>query len=337
MSDIRFDVLHNTHSIIAPERLHRPNLLQHESVTKRKIKCPFCEGNENLTPPEIFAIRDNTANTSGWKTRVVPNLYKALQIEADEDSQRNGFFESINGFGAHEILIDSPCHTCNMNALKKEGIQNWLRTIIIRKNDLKKDTRLIYLQVFKNNGQNAGATQEHPHTQLIALPLVPEATLLFLQRNQEYFEIHGRGLLADIVHNEQLAKVRVVDETGAFIAYCPYASAYAFEVIIAPTKNIYNLDSCSRENVSDLALLLQKVFVMLNKQLGKFAYNINFHFAPLNRNFENEKYMQDLEKNFRFYIRITPRIYTLGGFELATSMAINSVAPETAAKLLRGD
>jgi len=120
-------------------------------------------------------------------------------------------------------------------------------------------------------------------------------------------------------------------------AYCPYASAYAFEVIIAPTKNIYSLDSCSRENVSDLALLLQKVFAMLDKQLGRFAYNINFHFAPLNSNFENEKYMQDLEKNFRFYIRITPRIYTLGGFELATSMAINSVAPETAAKLLRGD
>ena len=337
MSEIRFDRIHNTHVIIAPERLHRPNLFKSKFSSTAKSICPFCEGKESFTPPEIFAIRENEANFSGWKTRVVPNLYKAVQIEEEQGSKREGLFESVNGFGAHEILIDSPCHMCGMAELEKEGIENWLRTIIIRKDDLAKDKRLIHLSVFKNSGQNAGATQEHPHTQLIALPILPEEEILFLKRNMDYYNVHGRGIVEDVVKNEKIAEVRVLDEIGVFLAYCPYASAFSFEVIIAPTKNFASLCECSRSELSDLSLLIQKVFEMLNKQLNSFDYNITFHFAPLNSNFEDEYYMSDLGENFTFYIRITPRIYTLGGFETSTSMAMNSVTPEEAARLLKGD
>ncbi|MEA1919366.1 MAG: galactose-1-phosphate uridylyltransferase [Campylobacterota bacterium] len=335
MSEIRRDRFHNQYVLIAPERLHRPDLhVSNKDKVLSNHRCPFCEGNEALTPPEVYAIRDNEANTKGWKTRVIPNLYKAVQIELEDKSHRNGMFESIPGVGAHEVLIDSPVHDSGIETLDTHSIENWLRSIIIRIQDLKQDQRLIYLSVFKNIGATAGATQEHPHTQLLALPVMPQTELTFLQRNMQYYRRHGRGKMEDIVQNELSCKVRVVEEIGNFVAFCPFASAFAFEVMIAPKRNIRSLEDCSRDEVSDLSLLMRHLFQKLNHQLGSFDFNLILQLPPLNSNFENEPYMDYLHKNYRFSIRITPRIYRLGGFEVSTGMAINPVSPEECAALL---
>jgi len=337
MSEIRLDRINNQYVLMAPERLHRPNINQFHKTRSSSSTCPFCEGNEDLTPSEVFALRENEANSGMWKTRVVPNLYKAVQIELEDKSKRDGMFESIAGVGAHEILIDSPCHDCGLDALKVEEVENWLRTMIIRIEDLQQDKRLIHLSIFKNYGSNAGATQEHPHTQILALPVMPKNDLDFLERNLEYYRRHGRSKLEDILQNELKAKKRIVERVGDFVAFCPYASAFPFEVMIAPTKNISSLNRCSRKNVTDLSTMISKVFKGLKRELGDFDYNLYFHLAPLNTNFENEQYMPYLSKNYRFYIRITPRIYRLGGFEISTGMAINSILPQECARLLRGD
>ena len=338
MSEIRLDRIHNKYVIIAPERLYRPNLNSHDQKKNTpSVICPFCDGNEDLTPPEIFAMRDNEANGPSWRTRIVPNLYKAVQVELADISKRDGIFESIPGVGAHEILIDSPCHECDIYQLEASAIEDWLRSMIIRIEDLKNDTRLIYLSIFKNVGINAGATQEHPHTQLLALPIMPKTEMAFLQENMRYYRSHGRGLVEDVVFNELLFKKRIVAQHGNFVAFCPFASAYPFEVMIVPLTNIATLCQCSRKDVSDFSVLIKKVFESLNKQLGEFAYNLSFMMAPLNKNFENEIYMNYLDKNYRFILRITPRIYNLGGFETSTGMAINSVVPEECAKMLGGE
>jgi UDPglucose--hexose-1-phosphate uridylyltransferase len=336
MSEIRLDRIHNQYVLIAPERLHRPSTETNIKGTTNS-PCPFCDGNEDLTPKEVFAIRDNGANLPSWKTRVIPNLYKAVQIELEDISMRDGMFESIAGVGAHEILIDSPSHDNDITQLSVEEIENWLRSMIIRIEDLSHDKRLIHLSIFKNYGQNAGSTQEHPHTQILALPVMPQNESVFLERNMKYYRRHGRGIVEDVVKNEKIAKIRVIDEIGSFIAYCPYASAFPFEVMIAPTKSISNLNKCSRKEVSDFALIIKKVFAMLSNQLGSFDYNLYFRISPVNSNFENQDYMEHLDSNYSFNMRITPRIYRLGGFEVATGMAINSVVPEECAKLLRGD
>ena len=337
MSEIRLDRLHNNYVLIAPERLHRPSLGHHKSKNISTSLCPFCDGNEEFTPNEVFAIRENEANASSWKTRVIPNLYKAVQIELEDVSKREGMFESIPGVGAHEILIDSPSHENDVSHLDAESIENWLRTIVIRIDDLSRDRRLIYLSVFKNYGQNAGSTQEHPHTQLLALPIMPKNELIFLARNKQYYKRHGRGIVEDIVYNEKLVAKRILDEVGSFVAYCPYASAFPFEVIISTTKNISILNKCTRNEITDLSLLINKVFQMLNKQLGSFDYNLSFQMAPMNSNYETEEFMSSMEKAYWFNIRIIPRIYRIGGFEISTGIAINSIAPEECAKLLRGD
>lgn len=337
MSEIRLDKINNQYVIIAPERLHRPNL---EGYTKRKKtseNCPFCEGNEHLTPNEVYALRYNEPNRGMWKTRVVPNLYKAVQVELENESKRNGVFEYRSGVGAHEILIDSPCHDCDINDLSVTDIENWLRSMIIRIEDLKNDRRLVHLSIFKNYGENAGATQEHPHTQILALPIMPNKQLTFLYANMQYYNRHGRGKIEDILNNEIKAKERVLDIVGNFVSFCPYASAHSFEVMIAPTKNICSLNRCSRKDIIDLSNIIKMTFEKLYAQLGVFDYNLFFDLAPLNANFETEKYMPFIDRNYRFTIRITPRIYRLGGFEISTGMYINSVEPEYCARLLRGD
>lgn len=335
MSEIRRDRLHNQYVLIAPERLHRPDLhVGKKDKMNATHRCAFCEGNEALTPSEVYAIRDNEPNEAGWKTRVVPNLYKAVQVELEDKSQRTGMFESIPGVGAHEVLIDSPCHDCGIEGLDAHSIENWLRSIIIRIQDLKHDQRLIYLSVFKNVGAVAGATQEHPHTQILALPVMPQSELTFLERNMQYYRRHGRGKMEDILENELTCKKRIVEEIGNFVAFCPYASAFPFEVMIAPKRNIRSLEECSRDEVTDLSLLLRHLFQKLNQQLGDFDFNLMFRLPPLNSNFENEPYIDYMYKNYRFTIRITPRIYRLGGFEISTGMAINPVSPEECATLL---
>ena len=335
MSEIRRDRLHNQYVVIAPERLHRPDLhIGKKDELSSISRCPFCEGNEFLTPPEIFAIRDNEANAPHWKTRVVPNLYKAVQVELEDKSRRNGMFESIPGVGAHEVLIDTTCHDCGLEGLDSHAIENWLRSIIIRIDDLKNDHRLVHFSVFKNVGAHAGATQDHPHTQILALPVMPQNELVFLERNMQYYRRHGRGKVEDILENELTCKKRIVEEIGNFVAFCPFASAFPFEVMIAPKRNIKSLEECSRDEINDLSMLLHHLFQKLHLQLGEFDFNLFFRLPPLNRNFENEPYMDHLHKNYRFTIRITPRIYRQGGFEISTGMAINPVSPEECASLL---
>ena len=335
MSEIRRDRIHNEYVLIAPERLRRPDL--HAKIQRPKglkSKCPFCEGNESLTPKELYAIRDNEPNKTGWKTRVIPNLYKAVQVELEDTSLRDGLFEYIPGVGAHEILIDSPCHDCDIQNLKAEAIENWLRSMIIRIEDLKKDRRLIYLSIFKNHGASAGSTQDHPHTQIIALPMTPQSEQNFLEQNMRYYRRHGRGKIEDIVYNEIEAKKRIIHNEGNFVAFCPFASAYPFEIMIAPKKNITSLQMCSRDDISILSECIKVVFRKLHMQLGNFEYNMYFALPPINSNFENESYIPYLEKNYRFIVRIIPKIYSLGGFEMSTNMAINPVSPEECTVLL---
>lgn len=335
MSDIRRDRLHDHYVLIAPERMRRPDTLDNTPTIISADSCPFCEGHEEMTPPEIYASRNNEPNASHWSVRVVPNLYKAVQIELEDESSIDGMFESRPGVGAHEIVIDTPRHDCRLSTMEIAQIADWLHAISTRISDLREDKRLIYASVFKNHGESAGATQSHPHTQIIALPIMPHDVLKLLDRGLQYYRRHGRGKVEDLLVNEQRAEVRIISRRGDFTAFCPFASAYPFEVMIAPQRNLSSLDELNRDDIGHLARLIKEVFQRLESELGNFNYNLAFDMAPLNINFENEPFFPHLKKYYRMTIRIMPRIYRLGGFELSTGMLINPVAPEEAAKLLR--
>ena len=164
---------------------------------------------------------------------------------------------------------------------------------------------------------------------------MPQSILKRLERGVQYYRRHGRSKLEDILVNELKAEVRIVSKKGNFTAFCPFASSYPFEVMIASSSEATSLYELNRDDIGNLASLIQEVFKRLEAELGNFNYNLAFDMAPLNSNFENEPFMPQLKKYYRMNIRIMPRIYRLGGFELSTGMFINPVAPEEAAKLLR--
>jgi UDPglucose--hexose-1-phosphate uridylyltransferase len=337
MSEIRYDRLHDTHVIISPERLHRPdgNMQTRDRRIKERV-CPFCEGYEKMTPPEIFAKResDSFANEKGWSTRVVPNLYKAVQIEVSNE-HHYGMFEHLNGFGAHEVIIDTPQHHTTMSEWSEKNVINWLETLGARVADLRRDHRIAYISLFKNEGTDAGSTQPHSHTQLIGLPLIPKAQKENYMRAHEHYQHNANSLYALVVEAEESNTQRIIAKSGDFTAFCPYASAYPFEVMISSKKALGEIDTLSKESIKELAPLILVTLKKMRTQLNCFDFNLIVSTPPLQEASLGHELLSCVRESLRFSIRIMPRIYKHGGFENATGVIINPVAPELAAKLLR--
>ncbi len=335
MSQIRYDLYHDRYVIVAPQRAQRPGFLTPSTLPQSK-QCPFCEGNESLTPPEIYALREEGgANEKGWRTRVVPNLYKALAIEASLQKEHEGSFEWQGGFGAHEIVIDMPRHELRMDQWSEGEFGDWLQTLQARTVDLHRDFRLVYLSIFKNYGSNAAATQSHPHTQILGVPLIPKSVLAQLRHHVAYFQQHHRAL-SDVLRDEELAKgERVVEANEHFAAIAPFASAMPFEVWVVSKGALSSFVSMQEAERSALAGVLQSLFKRLYRVLGNFDFNLAFEMAPLQKDGASEALFGYFPQICRFGVRIVPRITGLGSFELATGMHINPVAPEEAAKRLR--
>jgi UDPglucose--hexose-1-phosphate uridylyltransferase len=342
MSEIRYDRLNDTHVIIAPERLHRPHcnaqtrVLEHQERRTKTRACPFCEGHESMTPPEIFAKRneESFANEKGWQTRVVPNLFKAVQIEAPHQ-HHYGMFEYWDGFGAHEIIIDTPEHFTSMTQWSEKNVIDWLETLGKRVADLRRDHRIAYISLFKNEGLEAGATQVHCHTQLIALPFIPKKQKDLYIRAFEHYQHHANSIYALTLEDEEKDGSRIIAKNGDFTAYCPYASAYPFEVMISSTKALGEVDTLSQKSIEELAPLLLLVLQKLKTQLECFDFNLIISTPPLQETSVGDELLSCVRESLRFSIQILPRIYKHAGFENATGVIINPVAPELAAKLLK--
>ncbi|WP_353662701.1 galactose-1-phosphate uridylyltransferase [Hydrogenimonas sp. SS33] len=338
MSEIRYDLLHDEYALIAPERLHRPDcyrtLREEESADHRN--CPFCPGHEAMTPPEIFSLRDGgDPNTPGWKTRVVPNLYKAVQIEAPWQSEEVGIYTLWEGLGAHEVIVDTPRHLTRMDGWSENEYFNWLYTLRSRVNDLRNDIRLVTISLFKNHGHYAAATQTHPHTQLIALPVVPKETVVQMERAKHYFDRRRHNIFESVLHQERSDAKRIVLESDRFIAFCPYASTFAFETAIFSKNGIVSVSDLDEPMMRELGGVLKQTIDALYEELGDFDFNILFNTPPLQKNSETETFYDDIPHIWRFGIRIVPRLFRLGGFELESGIQINPVLPEEAASLLK--
>ncbi len=335
MSDIRYDLFTDRYVIVAPRRAQRPGFLQSASMPQNQ-PCPFCEGNESMTPPEIYAIRPHGgANEKGWKTRVVPNRYNALAIEADTRWHRAGSFEWQEGFGAHEIVIDMPRHTLRMDQWQASEFSDWLATLQARAIDLHRDFRLVWLSIFKNHGVHAGATQAHPHTQILALPMIPKAKLVQLEHHVRYFREHGKPICEVLRDQELAAGERVVVQNDRFVAIVPFGSANPFEVWVTPKTAIGSLMQLNPAEIDALSGLLVDLFGRMYGVLGNFDFNLWLEMAPLQKDGASEAIFEDAQKACRLGLRIVPRVTGMGGFELHSGMQINPLAPEEAAKLLR--
>ncbi|MGB9695287.1 MAG: galactose-1-phosphate uridylyltransferase [Caldisericaceae bacterium] len=329
MPELRRDPTTDKWVIIATERAARPNdFKQEEEPAAGSANCPFCEGNEAKTPPEITSVRKDGSlpNGPGWEVRVIPNKFPALKIEGEENRHGNGVYDEMNGIGAHEIIIESPNHSDSLETLPIEHIGKIIWIFKERLLDLRKDSRLRYILVFKNKGKRAGASLEHSHSQLIATPVLPDLVKNELNVASRYYGFKERCVYCDIIDQEKYEDKRVILENDLFIAITPFASIVPFEVMILPKEHCSDFGQIKLSSVNSLAEILQNSLRLINKVVPNVAYNFYIHTSPLD----------DLMlPHYHWHIEILPRLTHTAGFEWGSGLYINPMPPEQAAAFLK--
>lgn len=322
MSEFRYNKLTQHWILFAPNRAKRPKNFNSFNTTLSDItSCPFELGNEEKTPNELLRIGDDTH----WRCRIVANLYHALSIEVEPNSYKNGCFENKSGFGAHEVIIETPSHTKQMFNFTVDEFFDYFSIIQLRLKDLKKDVRIKYFSIFKNHGENAGATMEHSHSQLIATPFIPKTTQKALQFYEKYKIDTERDFFDDFIADEKNFKKGLLFENSSFIAFCPYASRYPFEINIVAKKNLTSLLDFNDVDIYSLSEVINFCFLKLNNALGGPDFNMLIKNGDI----------QSKKNSNRFHIEILPRLYKIAGFELDTDIMVNTFLPETAAEILK--
>ena len=331
MSELRKDPIVGRWVIVAENRARRPIDFESGPRMRSDRACPFCEGNESQTPPEILALREpgSGPDRKGWRVRVVPNKFPALEIEGECNADQNNIkiFESMPGVGAHEVIIESPRHITTTSELSETELGEILCVYRDRLLELKRDSRLAYGMVFKNVGEAAGASLEHLHSQLIATPIVPINVCEEMDGSLKFYDCRGRCVYCEMVERELEERKRIVYETREFVAFCPFAARFAFETWVLPKKHSSRYENTDGADLTELSGVLRNTIKKLETSLEKPAYNYIIHTAPFD---------SDEVGHYHWHIEIMPRITKAAGFEWGTGFYINPVAPESAAAVLRG-
>jgi len=327
--ELRKDPVTSRWVIIATDRAKRPTDFVREKVTIHGSGfCPFCPGNEAKTPPEIMAYRPDGSgrNQPGWTLRVVPNKFPALGIEGTLNRQGEGLYDKMNGIGAHEVMIETTDHQLTLATMPIRRVEDVVWSYRDRILDLKKDRRFRYILIFKNHGAAAGASLEHTHSQLIALPVVPKRVREEVDFAREYYNYKERCLFCDIIRQEAEAGIRVVSENLGFVAVAPFAPRFPFEIWILPKVHQSAFEESQKYEFEQLARILKEMLMRLDKVLESPAYNYIIHTSPLTET-NNDHY--------HWHLEIMPKLTKVAGFEWGTGMYINPTPPEESARFLR--
>lgn len=327
MSELRQDPTTYDWVIIARERAKRPDEFRKKralrnALPERSAACPFCPGNEDRTPDAVavYGPKDN------WDVRVVPNKFAALTPEGD--MKRSGFqlFRKTQGYGRHEVVIESPLHNTCIALMPAGKVAKLLEVYRQRYLALREDPNVKIIILFKNHGEAAGTSLEHPHTQIVASPIVPP----FIRRRYEiatqHFDNTGTCLYCDILFDEVAAKERIVRETDYFVALHPFASRYPFETWIMPKIHSSSYGKIVDLEIQDLSVLLKEILLKLYTGLDNPDFNLIFHTAPVDD--EHKTY-------YLWHIQIIPRLTLAAGFELGSGIYINTAMPEETAAFMR--
>jgi UDPglucose--hexose-1-phosphate uridylyltransferase len=332
LPELRKDPIVGRWVIISTDRAKRPTDFNRDQAKMRGGFCPFCYGNESKTPPETLAYRPTNGgpppprDTPGWTVRVVPNKFPALGIEGSLTRQAEGLFDKMNGIGAHEVIIETPDHNATIATMPAKRVEDMLWAFRDRILDLRKDKRFKYILIFKNHGEAAGASLEHAHGQLIALPILPRQVVEELDGSKQYYLYKERCVFCDIIRQESETGTRVISENESFITIAPYAPRFPFETWILPRKHESAFENSSSQMYSDLAKALKSLLVKADRVLDNPSYNLVIHTAPV----------QDPNLDYyHWHIEFMPKLTRTAGFEWGTGFYINPTPPEEAAKFLR--
>ena len=328
MPELRKDPITGRWVIISTDRAKRPTDFSFEPAEIKGGFCPFCPGHEDKTPPEILTYRSDGSgpNSPGWRVRVVPNKFPALGIEGDLGRQGEGLFDKMNGIGAHEVIIEAPAHEQTLATLPEKHVEDVLWAFRDRMLDLQRDRRFRYILIFKNHGAPAGASLEHSHSQLIALPIVPKRVREEVDGAKSYYGYKERCIYCDIIRQERDSGIRVVAENEGFLTVAPYAPRFPFETWILPKEHESAFENSQRHFYRDLARALKNFLMRIDRVLEMPSYNLVLHTSPV-KEAPNDYY--------HWHLEMMPKLTRVAGFEWGTGIYINPTPPEEAAKFLR--
>jgi UDPglucose--hexose-1-phosphate uridylyltransferase len=328
MPELRKDPIVGRWVIISVERGKRPtDFISPSSQRKRGGFCPFCHGNEYTTPPEIIAFRspDTKPNSPGWTLRVMPNKFPALQISGDLKKAGEGIFDKMNGIGAHEVIVETPDHNLSLATMPLKGVEDVLWAYYLRLTDLKKDKRFKYVMIFKNEGEAAGASLEHTHSQLIALPIAPKIVKEEIDEAKNYYALKERCIFCDLIAQELESGKRVIYENKSFVALAPFASRAPFETWIIP-KAHESAFYPPNNDFSALADILQRILKQIDRILDIPPYNFVIHTST---------FFDEVNEYYHWHLELLPKLTKIAGFEWGSGFYINPTTPEEAAKFMR--
>jgi len=324
LPELRKDPVTGRWVIISTDRARRPSDFNRTRVASASNgNCPFCAGHEEKTPPEILSYREN--GNGHWNLRVVPNKFPALRVEGLLDRQGEGLYDRMTGVGAHEVIIESPEHKVSLAELPEKRVEDLFWAFRDRILDLKRDSRLRYVLLFKNHGEAAGASLEHTHSQLIALPVVPIQVQEEIDGGRRYYSFKERCVFCDIVRQDSTG-ARLILVTDEVLVLAPYAPRFPFETWILPRAHSSHFETAHSSLIQNLAWAVRATIRKLEKALEYPSYNFLIHTSRI---------QEGPLAHYHWHLEIIPRLTRVAGFEWGAGFYINPTPPEESAQFLR--
>lgn len=326
MPELRLNVVTNEWVILSSRRGRRPHDFKRDP-TRPQLRpfsdaCPFCPGNEVETARETFRLPERP--DTPWRARVVLNKFPALSTEAGSPSMtQEGPRISVDGYGIHEVVIETPSHNLGIAQRTPSEVEDMLATYRSRYRFHADNPHVAQIIIFKNHGEGAGTSLYHPHSQLIALPVVPPQVQQRVHIMTEHLERKGGCLICETVQQEIGDEARILHDGEHFVAFIPYAALSAYHIWLMPKRHIAAFGDIGDDELSDLAVTLRKVLRMLYFGLDDPDFNFLIRSAPIG------------EHDFHWYLAIVPRVSKAAGFELGSGMYVNPQRPRKSASLLR--
>ena len=329
MSEIRQNRLTGEWVIIAPERAKRGGNLGHATAPAEipafVATCPFCPGNEAVANGERYRLDGSDGQ---WVIRSIVNKFSVLSPtgEVALPGCRARGDDSVNGVGLHEVLIESPQHHLTTALFPVEHVERILGAYRDRHRAFYADPRVRHVIVFKNHGADAGASQQHPHSQIVGTPIVPGQIVERIERSRRVFAATGQCLACTLIEEERTQACRIIAENDHFIAFIPFAALSPFHLWIFPKAHAACFSAQTAATLPALAAVLHTVVAKVYGLLENPAFNLVIRsLGPVD---------QDVP-HFHWYLSIVPRVNKVAGFELGTGMYVNPSSPEHCAEVLR--
>lgn len=327
MPELRYNVLTREWVIIATERAKRPD----QFIRKREKKtipvyvenCPFCPGNEKMTPAETYMVPD----TKGWRLRVTPNKFAAVAFDGERRRTIQGIRRTVTGVGMHEVIVETPDHSKTTALLDDRGVETIIQSYLHRFKAASADPRVEQVTIFKNHGDSAGTSLEHPHSQMIATPVITTQLRDRLFNALEHFDEYGECIFCRVLDQEMKEGARLVSENQHFVSFIPFAALTPFSLLIMPRRHMACFAELTDAEAADLAHILRRTLAVLYQGLEDPDFNYVIRTAPTE--YTGVKY-------YHWYLSVIPRLTKMAGFELGSGMFINVSLPEENASFLRG-